>query len=415
VGAPDQWELCGYGIGLVGGLLALASLRWRERRGERIALLVVTVIACEIARGGDGFLHPLLARTPLFAALRCPARALYIWTVAAPLLAADGFDALTERRPGWLRPLVVGALALELLVTWRAENPSQTLAAAEARPAAVDWLRDNGPPFRATNDVHLGQAFHNMGLRWRFESAGGYHSLPIWRYLHLLWIANHGKPYPKAQLGDDLTAQGLWRFESPIVDLLGVGWVMAPRDRPIKVPGWTRVFTGDDGIDVWKNGHHFPRAFVVYGAEQVADDAAAAQAVASSRWRPDLWAIVEEPVGLPSPADGPLPLPTGHTQLVRESPNTFFVEMKLPRPGLLVVPEPWYPGWRATVDGQPAPLLRVDYALRGVKLPAGTHIVEMELTNPALASGACVTIAALLCAAALAGWDGRRRRKAVLQ
>ena len=50
VGAPDQWELCGYGIGLVGGLLALASLGLRERRGERIALLGATLVACAIWR-----------------------------------------------------------------------------------------------------------------------------------------------------------------------------------------------------------------------------------------------------------------------------------------------------------------------------------------------------------------------------
>ncbi|MGZ3442827.1 MAG: hypothetical protein ACXVDD_25075, partial [Polyangia bacterium] len=195
VGAPDQWELCGYGIGLVGGLLAIASLGRRERRGERIALLVATLIACEIARGADGFLQPLLTRLPLFSSLRCPARALYVWTLAAPLLAADGVDALAElwpRRATWVRPLLVAAVAAELLFVFRGENPSTTMAAAEARPAAIDWLREHSAPGRATNDVHLGNAFHNMGMRWRFESAGGYHSLPIWRYLNLLWIANHG-------------------------------------------------------------------------------------------------------------------------------------------------------------------------------------------------------------------------------
>src|SRR5262249_3606068 len=107
VGAPDQWELCGYGIGVVGGLLALASLQLRARRGERLALLVATLVACEIARGADGFLHPLLAALPLFSSLRCPARALYIWTIAAPILAADGLDAVATlvgdgKRAVWL-------------------------------------------------------------------------------------------------------------------------------------------------------------------------------------------------------------------------------------------------------------------------------------------------------------------------
>ena len=412
VGAPDQWELCGYGIGVVGGLLALASLALRDRRGERVALLVLTAAACVIARGAA---QPLLAKLPLFSSLRCPARALYVWTLAAPILAADGLDAiagaLAATRARWLRPLALVAMTVELLVVFRGENPTTTLRAADAHPAAVEWLRWHGHPGRATNDVHLGNAFHNMGLRWRFESAGGYHSLPIWRYLNLLWIANHGAPYPRARLGDDLTGQGLWRFSSPIVDLLGVQWVVAPHDRPIDVPGWVRRFAGSDGVDLWENRHTFPRAFVVYAAEPVADDAAAARAVASPAWNPARTAIVEADVGLPPPV-GAAVAPTQPTQLVRQGPTELLLEVPATRPGLLVVAEPWYPGWRVTVDGKPAATLRVDYALRGVRIDPGRHIVAWELTCPPLAAGGAITIVALVAAAALNLLAARRRRRA---
>jgi hypothetical protein len=362
-GGDDQWELCGYAIGLVGGLVALASLGLRdERRRERVALLVAVLLACDFARGAHGLLHPLLFHLPLFSSLRCPARALYIWTLAAPILAADGVDALGARRPS-LRALVVAAVALELLVTWRGENPSTTLAAAETRPAAVGWLRAQHRPGRTTNDVHLGQSMHNMGLRWGVASAGGYHSLPIWRYLHLLWIANHGAPYPRAQLGDDLTAQGLWRFSSPIVDALDITYVLAPRARPIDAPGFVRVLAGDDGVDVWQNEHAFPTAFVVYSALYARDEPAAARAIADPAWQPGRYAVVEEPVDLP--------------------PSTV----------------------------TPSPVARVDYALRGVMLTAGTHLVDWELVCPPLRTGAFISIVALLVAAALTTMDARRRRR----
>ena len=57
--------------------------------------------------------QPLLSKLPLFSSLRCPARALYMWTMAAPILAADGFDALAELRwhatyAGWLRRVGLG-------------------------------------------------------------------------------------------------------------------------------------------------------------------------------------------------------------------------------------------------------------------------------------------------------------------
>lgn len=410
VGAPDQWELCGYGIGAVGSVLALASLRLRERRGERIALLVLTLFMCIVARGGA---QPLLMKLPLFSSLRCPARALYVWTLAAPLLAADGLDAISASlRTAWLRPLLVAAVALELAITFHAENPSTTLRHADAHPAAVDWLRWHGRPGRATNDAHLGNSFHNMGLRWGFESAGGYHSLPIWRYLHLLWIANHGAPYPHAQLGDDLTGQGLWRFSSPIVDLLAVQWVVAPHNRPIDAPGWTRPLVGDDGIDLWQNHRVLPRTFVVYTAERVVDDNAAARAVAAPTWNPARSAVVEEDVGLPAPSPSLRLAPTRPTLFVREGLTTLVLEVPTTRPGLVIVGEPWYPGWRVTVDGKAAPVVRVDYALRGVRVDAGMHVVAWELSCPPLQTGATITILALLAAAALSSVDARRRRRA---
>ncbi|HEY2747771.1 MAG TPA: hypothetical protein VGL86_24280 [Polyangia bacterium] len=418
VGAPDQWELCGYGIGVAGGLLALASLRVRERRRERVALLFLTVVACVIARG---WAQPILRHLPLYGSLRCPARALYVWTLAAPILAADGLDALAHAiatstrassRATLVRAIAVVVVALELVVTFRGDNPSQTPAAAAQHPQAFDWLRAYALRGRATNDVHLGNDAHNAGMRFRFQSAGGYHSLPIWRYLNLLWIANHGAPYPRAQLGDDLTGQGLWRFSSPIVNLLSVAWVAAPRDRPIDVPGWKRVFAGDDGVDVWYNPHAFPRALIIHGAVRVADEAAAARAVAAATWNPATTVIVEEDVGVPPPLpERPLP-PTQPYEYTRVAPTSATLDVSLERAGVLVMAEPWYPGWRVTVDGAPAESLRVDYALRGVRLPAGRHAVAWELSCPPLQAGAAVSLLALLAAAVITGVDARRRRRA---
>jgi hypothetical protein len=419
VGAPDQWELCGYGVGALATLLALASLLSPQRRKERLALLLLTLAACDYARGAGGLLHPLAYRLSLFGSLRCPARALYIWTLAAPILAADGFDTLMVRLHHKRRRRIIGglllvAVAAELLVTFRSENPSTTRAQAEARPQAIAWLRQNGRPGRATNDVHLPQPFHNMGLTYALDSAGGYHSLPIWRYLHLLWIANHGAPYPHARLADDLTAQGLWRFTSPIVDLLSVEWVLTAHDRPIEARGFVRVFAGSDGLDVFRNLHVFPRAFVVYRAHRVADEAEATRAVADPHWHPSRVAIVEEPIaGVSEPAAGEAtPLPDNVRELVRLGPTTLDLDVELPRPGLLVVGEPWYPGWHALVDGAPAPLLRVDYALRGVALPAAHHTVRMMFTSTPLRIGGTITVLALLVLGVLGAVDGRRRRRA---
>jgi hypothetical protein len=417
-GAPDQWELCGYAIGAVATLLALFSLVERKGRAERIALFVAVAVACDLARGAGGLLHPLFFRwLPLYGSLRCPARALYVWTLAGPLLAADGLDALgarlPERRRGLVAGAVVVALAAELLVTWRSEFPSVTLAEAQGQPDAVGFLRSQRRRHRMATDVHLPTRFQNAGLAWGYESAVGYSSLPIWRYLHLLYIANHRHPYPHDKLADDLTGQGLWRFESPLVDLLGVGFVVTPHDRSIDAPGFQRVFEGTDGIDVWRNHESYPRVFVAHRARVIADERAQAEAIADDAFRPAQVVIVGHPVdGVPEPRpDEILPRPTEHSALLRESPEDLIVEVELKQPGVLVIAEPWYPTWLATVDGRPAELLRVDYALKGVALPAGRHQVALRCSDRALAWGAAISSAALLLLCALALYERRRRAK----
>ena len=261
-----------------------------------------------------------------------------MWTLAAPLLAADGLDALAAAWPRARRARRVVRALRSSPSRSSSASPSapkirrRRVAAADAHPAAVEWLRYRGRPGRATNDVHLGNAFHNMGLRWSFESAGGYHSLPIWRYLHLLWIANHGAPYPRAQLGDDLTGAGavalLVAHRQPA--RRGVGR-RAARSPDRRAAAGRAPSPASDGVDVWHNRDAFPRAFVVYAAEHVADEAAAARAVAAPTWDPSHSVVVEEELGLPPPS-APLRATTP-TQLIREGANAFVVEVAVARPG----------------------------------------------------------------------------------
>jgi uncharacterized membrane protein YfhO len=38
----------------------------------------------------------------------------------------------------------------------------------------------------------------------------------------------------------------------------------------------------------------------------------------------------------------------------------------------------YFPDWKALLDGKPVPVYPVDYALRGVSIPAGEHKLEMR-------------------------------------
>ena len=110
---------------------------------------------------------------------------------------------------------------------------------------------------------------------------------------------------------------------------------------------------------------------------------------------------------------GPLPdsPPQGsQAAITRYGNHTIAATTDAAAPGFLVLSEVWYPGWRATVNGDPAPVLRVDGALRGVPIPAGQATVELRFAPRGWRWGGWLALMALLWAAALLILDGRGLR-----
>ncbi|MCZ6872981.1 MAG: YfhO family protein, partial [bacterium] len=60
--------------------------------------------------------------------------------------------------------------------------------------------------------------------------------------------------------------------------------------------------------------------------------------------------------------------------------------------GFLVFAEPYYPGWQVSVDQQPVPILRANYAFSAVYLKAGKHIVQRQYRPASLILGAAISL-----------------------
>lgn len=58
----------------------------------------------------------------------------------------------------------------------------------------------------------------------------------------------------------------------------------------------------------------------------------------------------------------------------------------------MVLSENHYPGWHAYVDGEKVNILRADYLLRAIHLPAGTHRIEFVYMPKSLITGAAITL-----------------------
>jgi uncharacterized membrane protein YfhO len=87
------------------------------------------------------------------------------------------------------------------------------------------------------------------------------------------------------------------------------------------------------------------------------------------------------------------------------------VEVSGDRPGVLVLNDSFYTGWRARVDGVERPILPANLLFRGVEVEAGEHPVEFRYAPWSVLVGTLLsgaTLAALIAAAL--GLRARSRR-----
>ena len=100
-------------------------------------------------------------------------------------------------------------------------------------------------------------------------------------------------------------------------------------------------------------------------------------------------------------------------QLIEMSPPYLKYQASSAKGGLVVFSEIYYPrGWTATIDGKEAPILRADYVLRALEVPAGNHQIEFRFAPKPYVIGNKITMASswalLLVVLGSIGWALRK-------
>lgn len=248
------------------------------------------------------------------------------------------------------------------------------------------WQEDD--PFRVFSMFDGGEdvapAQHGV------ELAAGHHPNDIGRYRDLLGMRPGGMP------------EELLQFNRNAYDLLGVRYILWPDLRFGGLEGVDpvrQVSTGDGRVhsSVYPSGMDGPRARLVGDVVVEEDDGAAVQLLLDPEaFDPRVQAVLPEepPLDLPG---GPV---VGDVEWLERGLNRQRLRVDAEQPALLVISENWFPAWRATVDGEEAPVLRANHTFRGIPVEAGAREVELVYRSSLLRWS---TVLSLICGLVLLG------------
>ncbi len=450
----QQWA-SSYYLGI--GVLALAIAGLRRLREPRVALLLaLSLIGLVFALGSHGYVYDTVRNAvPFLNVLRYPAKWVQVTLFAVPLLAAFGIAWLSGQRASsalrrhlassvflflgliavvlaaarlWPRPdepwpavwgngvarATVLLVFLALLWVWihsvsfnqkrllglallallgldvafhvPRQNPTvparlyaklepglvPAISLGEGRammaPEAKQFLRRAAHPDPVEDFLGKRRALYmNANLLDRVPKVDGLFSL-----------------YPKefAEIESALYQRGKW--SSAFADFLGAAhissqqsfmwWEPRPSAMPLATAGQQPQFT-DDSLEALFSRDFEPNKTVLLPRE-AAGKLRAAQHV-----------------------------PGAEVEPVRVAAHELAYRVRSPEPTLLVLSQTFYHNWRATVNGQPAPIWRANHAFQAIEVPAGESTVRLVYQDRLFLLGLSLGVATLaICLVAWRRW-----------
>lgn len=318
-------------------------------------------------------------------------------------LAGLGLLWLVARRHGvrrWLAPAVVALVAVEMLATSWGYNPAVDSSLLEARVSVLQVSEARGAAGGRTTALQtdmLPDAHLLFGLR---DVRGlDFKTTRYERYIdasgdRLPWFA-HGV------LLDDA---------GPLITALGVRTIITANpyivERELAEGRMTEVGTYG-GLTLLEPVDPVGRARLVFDAQLASSDEQAAEFL-----RADPEAVTTRAILADTPEARAAAEALGAPDPQARATSSGLAAERLrwmvftDEPALLLVSELHYPGWRATVDGEPVELLRANIALRAVLVPPGDHVVEMRYEPTSFRYGALLSLGALaiILAVLAASW-----------
>ena len=436
-------------IGVVAASLMLlgVALCWKQHVVKVFAAIAIGGLVYALGNNSvfQGFLYSVV---PVLEKARVPSMAVIVFNMGAVVLAAFGFDhfpAYANSR--WARRIVAGVLGFGLLtwallqaslfmnkLHWEVDDRVALTAFVTLLMAALLYAwgagnlkgpqatvllvmllllelgNNSGYAFVDRSDAgrmvdlqkvwsnpDLAEFLHRQPGQFRIESGTETIAANWAEYHNFDVVFAYG-----ASVANNVVGSTEWHTWQARL-LFGVRYSLG--DKPPLGDSIER-FAGASGMKVYENPAAFPRAWAVHEIIPITRQVEGLSIIGERL--PELHTKAFSLEQIPALA------PCGNGDevgILSYLPEDVTIRANMACPGMVVLSDAFFPGWKAKVDSRPARIYEVDGALRGVLVPQGTHQIAFHYRPKSVYLGAALTLLGLIGTAVLAVTARRFRRR----
>jgi hypothetical protein len=178
--------------------------------------------------------------------------------------------------------------------------------------------------------------------------------------------------------------------------------------QPVVLGPFRQIHSGD--VKMYEYLAAAPRARLLYEWQWQPDEAAALEALAAPGFDPNQSAVLTG-AGERPPTSGMGDTGAGAVVVTDYAADHITLRVSAAAPGVVLVADALYPGWTATLNGQPASLIPANGLFRGVLVPGGQHDLQLTYASAPFERGRVITLLALVAGLIVLGglvWSERR-------
>lgn len=211
-------------------------------------------------------------------------------------------------------------------------------------------------------------------------------------YVDAIWPGARGNVYT-------LNHSEWKKYDDPLLDLAGVRYIVSKiklAESEFDPRHFAEVYRDDD-VFIYRNDKALPRARFVTAAMK------APVKLSPQTLRSEISDSAERVVieGIENSAQSDCPV-TSKPELkyLADSPDQVRLHVSTPCHGFVVLSDLFYPGWKATLDGNESVIYRANYAFRAIEVSPGDHVITFSYRPWSIAFGV-VLILLVACGFAL--------------